>query len=186
MMLLVIGGSGSGKSEYAENALLSLTKDSQIKRYYLAAMQVFDEESMEKVERHRQNRRGKGFHTIEQPTVIENALEKMGAGEKIIIEKEKKAALLECISNLAANEMFSEEVPGFAEQVTENVVRGIRMLKENLAHLVVVSGNVFEDGNTYDPATMEYIRAMGRINQRLSSMADRVVEVVVGIPVIIK
>lgn len=178
MMLLVIGGSGSGKSAYAEDALLSLAGHSQMKKYYLAAMQVFDQEGQEKVERHRRSRRGKGFFTIEQPVTIENALDKMDAG--------KQAGLLECISNLTANEMFSEEIPKSAEQVAERVVKGIAVLKDNLAHLVVVSGNVFEDGNVYDPATMEYIRAMGNINQRLASMADRVVEIVVGIPVTVK
>ena len=33
---------------------------------------------------------------------------------------------------------------------------------------------------------MKYIRAMGRINEKLAEQADRVVEVVVGIPVIVK
>lgn len=178
MMLLVIGGNGSGKSAYAEDVLLSITKNSQMKKYYLAAMQVLDKEGQEKVERHRRSRRGKGFFTIEQPVTIEKALEKMETGEP--------AVLLECISNLTANEMFSEEVPKSAEQVAEKVEKGIAALKNNLAHLVVVSGNVFEDGNVYDPATMEYIRAMGKINQRLASMADRVVEIVVGIPVAVK
>ncbi len=178
MMLLVIGGSGSGKSAYAEDALLSLTKNNQIKKYYIAAMQVFDQEGMEKVQRHRKNRSGKGFYTIEQPIAIEHALEEMQSREK--------AALLECVSNLAANEMFSEKIPKSAEQITEKVIKGIQTLKDNLTHLVVVSGNVFEDGRIYDPATMEYIRAMGKINQSLASMADQVVEIVVGIPIMAK
>ena len=33
---------------------------------------------------------------------------------------------------------------------------------------------------------MEYIRLMGRVNQRLAKLADRVVEVVYGIPVVLK
>ena len=48
----------------------------------------------------------------------------------------------------------------------------------------MVSSNVFEDGIAYDETTMEYIRAMGIINQRLAAMADRVVEVVAGLPVL--
>ena len=60
------------------------------------------------------------------------------------------------------------------------------MLKEETTHLVVVSNNVFEDGMVYDKATMEYIHAMGVINQQLALLADQVVEVVVGIPVIVK
>ena len=82
----------------------------------------------------------------------------------------EKTALLECISNLAANEMFSGETPIAAEAVTEKIVEGIRRLKGQLAHLVIVSNNVFEDGIAYDETTMEYIRAMGQINEKLAAM----------------
>lgn len=90
------------------------------------------------------------------------------------------------MSNLTANEMFSKELPRTAKQVTEEIVRGIKELKENLSHLVIVSNNVFEDGMVYDETTMEYMKAMGSINERLASMADEVVEVVVGIPIWMK
>ena len=51
---------------------------------------------------------------------------------------------------------------------------------------MIVTNNVFEDGINYDATTMEYIRAMGSINEKLALMADEVVEVVVGIPLTIK
>lgn len=176
MMTLIIGGSGSGKSAYAENYMNSISEDR--KKYYIATMQIYDEEGKRKVERHRMLRGGKGFSTIEQPVDIGKAAEKMEAGDK--------TALLECISNLTANEMFLEEVPGTEEVITEKIVGGIAVLNRELTHLVIVSNNVFEDGNVYDKTTMAYIRAMGRINQKLAEMADEVVEVVVGIPIVIK
>ena len=196
MMVLVVGGSGSGKSSYAEKVTVSLAQESvkeitkpentslsdlelhTAKKYYLATMQVFDDEGRKKVDRHRNLRNGKGFFTIEQPTRISGALEKMEDGDRTV--------LLECISNLTANEMFSEKKAMTEIQVTENVIRDIKMLKEQTNHLVVVSNNVFEDGITYDETTTKYIQAMGKINQKLAALADRVVEVVAGIPVIIK
>ena len=196
MMVLVVGGSGSGKSSYAEKVTVSLAQESvkEItksentslsdfklnipKKYYLATMQVFDDEGRKKVERHRNLRNGKGFFTIEQPTRISGALEKMEDGDRTV--------LLECISNLTANEMFSEKKTMTEIQVTENVIRDIKMLKEQTNHLVVVSNNIFEDGTTYDEITTKYIRAMGKINQKLAALADRVVEVVAGIPVTLK
>ena len=102
------------------------------------------------------------------------------------MDSEEKTALIECISNLAANEMFSEEVPKTEQQVSVKIIKGIEILKEKLTHLVIVSNNVFEDGSVYDETTMAYIRAMGSINARLTAMADEVVEVVVGIPVSVK
>ena len=176
MMTLIIGGSGSGKSAYAENYMNSISEDR--KKYYIATMQIYDEEGKRKVERHRMLRGGKGFSTIEQPIDIGKAAEKMEDGER--------TALLECISNLTANEMFLEEIHGTEEAITEKIVGGIAVLNRELTHLVIVSNDVFEDGNVYDKTTMAYIRAMGRINQKLAEMADEVVEVVVGIPIVIK
>ena len=176
MMTLIIGGSGSGKSAYAEDYMVSISEDR--KKYYIATMQIYDEEGKRKVERHRMLRGGKGFSTIEQPVDIGNAAEKLEDGDK--------TALLECISNLTANEMFLGEIPGTEEVITEKIVGEIAVLNRELTHLVIVSNNVFEDGNVYDKTTMAYIRAMGRINQKLAEMADEVVEVVVGIPIVIK
>ena len=188
MMILVIGGSGSGKSSYAEEIVVCLSQgmipsgenfsDINIKRYYLATMQIFDEEGYQKAERHRKLRSKKEFLTIEQPTQIHRALEKMETGRKI--------GLLECISNLTANEMFSDKGTRPKMQVAESIVTSVKQLKEQMTHLVVVTNNVFEDGIFYDEATLEYIRAMGKINQHLAILADQVIEVVAGIPVIIK
>lgn len=183
-MILVIGGSGSGKSAYAEALAMTLSQGGNRRNYYLATMEVLEKEGQEKVDRHRHMRDGKGFLTIEQPVSIEKALEKIETGETI--------GLLECISNLAANEMFSgkagrlEEGKLSKEQVVEKIVKGIGKLQKELTHLIVVSSNVFEDGNSYDKATMDYIQAMGKIHEKLGAMADQVTEVVVGIPVRIK
>ncbi len=175
MMVLVIGGSGSGKSSYAEETAVSLAQSSDMKKYYLATMQIFDEEGQSKVMRHKRLRSGKGFFTIEQPTEIHKAAVKMAPGEKTV--------LLECISNLTANEMFSDGKKQEKEQVVEKIIKGIRMLKKETTHLIVVSNNVFEDGIVYDKETMEYIEAMGKINQELADMAEQVVEVAAGIPI---
>ena len=177
MMILVIGGSGSGKSSYAEEIVCSVSGE-DMKKYYLATMQIFDEEGRKKVERHKKLRSGKGFLTIEQPRSIGRSLEKMDAGRKTV--------LLECISNLTANEMFAGETPKLEMQVVQSVISDLEQLRKNTTNLVVVSNNVFEDGIVYEQTTMDYIHAMGEINQRLAAMADQVVEVVAGIPVVIK
>ena len=100
MTVLVIGGSGSGKSSFAEDVL---EKFPESRKYYIATMQIYDEEGKKKVERHRRIRKEKGFFTIESPTdVHKNCI-------KADIKKKDSAAILECISNLVANEMFKED-----------------------------------------------------------------------------
>lgn len=175
MMVLVIGGSGSGKSAYAEELACTLAEREDTAKYYLAAMQVFDQEDERRVARHRALRKGKGFLTIEQPVRIESALDKMETGGRTV--------LLECISNLTANEMFPGTQTREKEETAELILKGIARLRRNTTHLVVVSNNVFEDGIVYDPSTMDYLDVMGKINRQLAAWADRVVEVVAGIPV---
>lgn len=182
-MVLVIGGSGSGKSACAEQ--MAIEKSGQENLFYLATMQVFDAEGEKKVARHKRMREGKGFLTIEQPENIAEAVLKM---EEIQRKSGKKSvALLECMSNLVANEMFGVgDVPKTAAVVTEKVTAEIRVLKEYLKELIVVTNNVFEDGISYDASTMEYLKALGAVNGNLAGLADTVVEVVVGIPVFVK
>ena len=125
-----------------------------------------------KVDRHHGLRQGKGFSSIEQPTELEQAVLQM---------EPAGAVLLECMSNLTANEMFSGEQPVDRQTVIEKILRGVEALKNHADPLVIVTNNVFEDGIVYDSATMEYIEALGRINERLAAAADEVVEVTAGI-----
>ncbi|MBO5284100.1 MAG: bifunctional adenosylcobinamide kinase/adenosylcobinamide-phosphate guanylyltransferase [Lachnospiraceae bacterium] len=191
MLTVITGGSGSGKSAFAEKYVTEIAGESR--KYYLATMQVFDREGQEKVDRHRQLRSGKGFHTIEQPTAIYEALEKMRAMEREEAVRTPageaepdRAALLECMSNLAANEMFSGELTRTGEETADKILREVEQLSRGLQHLVIVTNNVFEDGVTYDASTMEYIRGLGSINAGLAAMADEVIEVVAGIPLPVK
>lgn len=193
MITLVTGGSGSGKSAYAESLLSSCEGI----KYYIATMQIYDAEGEKKVERHRKLRAGKGFLTIESPMNVgkirfacdggsEQAQYRQEAERKVQGSSEKKSALLECMSNLTANEMFTKDGMKSEEEVVEKIVSEIQTLSQKLDNLVIVTNNVFEDGVIYDAGTMEYLRALGRINAALARLADRVAEVVVGIPVELK
>ena len=193
MITLVTGGSGSGKSAYAESLLSSCEGI----KYYIATMQIYDAEGEKKVERHRKLRAGKRFLTIESPMnvgkiefacagEVEQAQYRQEAERKVQGSSEKKSALLECMSNLTANEMFTKDGMKSEEEVVEKIVSEIQTLSQKLDNLVIVTNNVFEDGVIYDAGTMEYLRALGRINAALARLADRVAEVVVGIPVELK
>lgn len=175
MVTLVIGGSGSGKSAYAETLMCEI---SDVKnKYYLATMRIYDEDGKRKAERHKKLRQGKGFLTLEQPTGIEQAVQEMKAGAN--------AVLLECMSNLTANEMFGERMFP-ANQVVKKILAGMSVLQKEVEHLVIVTNNVFEDGIIYGDKTMEYLKALAEINREVAKRADKVAEVVAGLPIVIK
>lgn len=170
MRTLVVGGSASGKSEYAEELALSFDKAPLL---YIATMEPFGWEALDRIERHRRMRAHKGFDTMECYRALESLA--VPAGSTI---------LLECVTNLAANEMFSFK--GAGAGTVEAVLRGLHKLSATCAHLVVVSGNIFEDGTVYDAETTRYLHYLAEINRRLADDFDQVVEVVCGIPIIRK
>lgn len=177
MITVVIGGSGSGKSDYAE----ALLDDFSGQKYYVATMQIYDDEMRRKVERHRMRRSNKGFETIEQHKDIVEVI-------PVITEADRsgmKAVLIECISNLVANEMFADNVDNKTD-TADKILSEIKQVAEVVDELVIVTNNVAEDGIDYDSTTLEYIRTISDVNIGLSQMADKVVEVVVGIPIIVK
>ncbi len=91
---------------------------------------------------------------------------------------------MECMSNLVANEMFSEQ--GAKAGTFEAVQQGILSLINQADNLIIVTNNVFDDGVQYDSSTMEYMKILGRINQWISGSSDQVIEVVHGIPIILR
>ena len=167
MLVVVTGGSGSGKSAFAEDRVLSFGES---RRIYIATMQAFDEESHRRIRRHRRMRSGKGFETIERYTEL----------DELILPK-NCVVLLECMSNLAANEVFSPE--GAKEHAYEAICDGILHLKEQAADVCVVTNEIFSEAASYEGDTIRYQEYLGIINQNIGKMADEVVEVVYGIPI---
>lgn len=203
MIALVIGGSGSGKSAYAEQMAVKAAGNGSL--YYVATMQVYDEEGKKKVERHQKMRAGKGFLTIEQPRRLEEAAKKVAAESvpaeiasagKVTTEKAttgvEKTVLLECMSNLVANEMFSEENLSAVmdetkiKQLSHEIISGVTALQDSCDILIIVTNQIFEDGIRYDASTMAYIRLLGDVNRQIAEQAEQVIEVVAGIPIFIK
>ena len=171
MIHLITGGSGSGKSAYAEEQILSYGEN---KRIYIATMHPFDSESLDRIARHRKMRKAKNFETIECYT-----------GLKKIEVPENSDVLLECMSNLTSNEIFDPEGAGFS-RAEEEIWEGIQHLTSKADHLVIVTNEIFSDGVSYEQETEEYQKILGHLNCRIADLAELVTEVVYGIPVRIK
>ena len=167
MLILVTGGSGSGKSAFAESVVMGLKARPNL---YIATMYPFDEECHRRIARHRLMRRDKGFETLECYTGLKDA--------KI---PSSGTTLLECMSNLLANEQF--ELGGTDEEILDRIQQGIQNLKEQTDDLIIVTNEIFSDGCRYDAETVRYIRLLGNLNIRMAEEADAVTEVVYGIPI---
>lgn len=202
MLHIVYGGSASGKSSYAESFAMSLQGEGRL--LYIATMYPYkwntteiDPETMQRIERHRAMRADKGFDTVECYRHVEH-----------IVAKRQDVLLLECMSNLLANEMYLEQDSddgGLAETMSEvekagvgmsetlslvskKIVQALVNLSTRVQDVVIVTNDVFSDGGslTYDESTREYVKNLAEINCALARVTETVTEVVCGIPVIVK
>lgn len=191
MLYLVTGGSGSGKSEYAEALVQRLRGKSgqevsdEEKQgsgggvWYLATMIPYGAETEKKIDRHRKMRKDKGFVTKECYLDLKG----------FVREEEKKGnrpsvVLLECMSNLTANEMFEEA--GAGSSAFEAVKEGIEALCDFCGQVVVVTNEVCSETAKDSREMSRYKELLGSINRRMANRAVQVTEVVYGIPLSVK
>lgn len=171
MQILVYGGSGSGKSAFAESMMQGLPASQE--KFYIATMQPAGDEAKQRIKRHQMQRAGKGFTTLEQYTGL-HALN-LPAG---------CAVLLECLGNVVANEMFSPD--GAGQDTRTAVLAGLAAIRQKATHLVIVSNDVTRDGVAYPSETQQYQQVLAQLNRELVAASDVAIEMVCGIPVYLK
>ncbi len=164
MTYLVIGGSASGKSTFAESIVSRLPGP----RYYIATMEPWDAECRARIEKHRRQRAHLGFETVEH----------YGDLQSLTLPR-RGTVLLECMGNLTANVLFGSQK---VVDPLPAVQRGLESLIGQCDNLVVVTNDVFADGRTYDDSTMAYLNLLAALNRHMAARFDHVFEVVCGIP----
>ena len=165
MTVLIVGYPESGKSELAESMVMEMASPGE--RVYLATMIPCGDEGAARIKRHRKMREGKGFETIEAPFDIASAAEEKGGYAD-------RTVLLECISNLAANELFERHES--ADAAADKIVSDIARLKELVRDLVIVS-NHYEIKEDFDEETVMYAKMLDTLNDRISAVADKVIRI---------
>ena len=169
MKILLTGGSGCGKSSFAESLVMKFPPP----RWYVATMRSYGAESEAKIARHRAMRGPKGFETIESQTDVGR-----------IDLPEGGTVLLECLCNLTANEMFDAE--GNERDPYDKILREVRSLGAKADNLILVTNDVGSDAEEYSESTLRYVDTLGRLNAVFAAEFDMVYELVCGIPILLK
>ena len=162
-IILVLGGARSGKSVYAEGLFAQ-----DAAPFYLATGQAFDDEMRERITHHRQSRGGK-WRTLEEPLDLAGALSRC-----------QGPALVDCLTLWISNLMMAGADVGKA-------VEELAVLLPQLARKVVLVSNEVGLGIVPDNAmAREFRDHAGRANQRIAAIADQVVFIAAGLPLILK
>lgn len=165
-LTLVIGGAASGKSAFAEGLITASGRG----RVYLATGEARDEEMAEKVRRHREMR-GESWHTIEEPLDVGRALVPVGGDQ---------AVLLDCVTMWLSNHVLAENDLAEAEA---GLMAGLALCA---APVVMVTNEVGHSIVPENALARRFQGEQGRINRKLAARAELVVNVIAGLPQVLK
>ncbi len=167
MIHLITGGQKSGKSEYAESLILSLS-DNPV---YLATSRIWDENHRQRIIAHQQRR-------DEQWTNIEE--------EKHIASHDftNRFVLLDCITLWLTNFFYDN---GENDKLTlQQCKTELDKLFTQNCNLIIVTNELGMGGYPANEMAARFNDLQGAINQYIAQKADKVTLVVSGIPVEIK
>lgn len=163
---LVLGGIRSGKSAYAERLVTARGNG-----IYLATAEARDAEMARRIESHKE-RRGEIWTTVEAPLDLVAALREM-SGPEIPL-------LVDCLTVWLANLMEAGRDP---EAETRCLIAA---LSELPGPVVLVSNEVGLGGISPNALARAFADSLGTLNQSVALVADRVVLVAAGLPLVLK
>ncbi len=137
--------------------------------YYIATMIPRDAEDDARILRHRQEREGWGFETLECGADILSCLDRADPSGSF---------LLDSVTALLSNEMFTET--GMNPDAPAKIAGELAAFVRRAPRTVLVSDYIYSDANQYDEWTEAYRRGLAQIDRALARACDDVLEIVHG------
>jgi adenosylcobinamide kinase/adenosylcobinamide-phosphate guanylyltransferase len=164
---LVLGGARSGKSRYAERLVEAAASSGT----YCATAEARDAEMAERIAAHRA-RRGPFWRTVEAPLALADAISAEATPEHPV--------LVDCLTLWLSNLLLADKDPG------ESASALCRTLHEADGPVVLVSNEVGMGLVPETPLGRRFRDAAGSLNQEVAALANRVVFIAAGLPLVLK
>ena len=170
-IILITGGQRSGKSQYAEQMALDLSRHP----VYMATAHVWDEEFAQRVRMHQQ-RRGSNWTNIEEERFLSRH------------DVEGRVVLVDCLTLWATNFFFDEQTGTERDinQVLSELKEEFDKLTAQDATFIFVTNEIGWGGTSSQPVQRHFTDLLGWLNQYVADRADRVFLMVSGLPLTIK
>lgn len=180
-MITVIGSATSGKSEASENIAVNIAKENNKQLIYLATMESESAAAKERIKKHRNFRKDKGFITIEEQVSLKYH----------VSEVKDKVVLLECVSNLCANYYYKVSGEKIATDeaisfMADEIFKDILSINDSAFELILVTNDLYRDGIIYDKWTESYLKLTAKVNEKAAAHSKQFIEVINGISTQIK
>jgi adenosylcobinamide kinase/adenosylcobinamide-phosphate guanylyltransferase len=166
LVVFISGGVKSGKSSRA----LKLAREWRRPVSFLATAEALDDEMKERIERHKAERAGLGFTTIEEPLDLAAALKRSG-----------EYVLVDCLTMWVNNIIYRNREADFTVML-DAFIEGL----PGKGGVIVVSNETGLGNIPADGLTRRYNLLLAEANLRTAAAADRVELMVAGLPVTVK
>ncbi len=166
-LTLVLGGARSGKSRHAE----ALIEQAATCGTYCATAETGDDEMAARIAAHRA-RRGPFWRTIEAPLAVPATI----AGEAA----PDRPLLVDCLTLWLSNLLLA------AKCIEAETATLVAALREAAGPVVLVANEVGLGLVPETPLGRRFCDEAGRLNQEIAGLADRVVFIAAGLPLVLK
>jgi adenosylcobinamide kinase/adenosylcobinamide-phosphate guanylyltransferase len=171
-LILVTGGVRSGKSDFARGLAEALPGP----RCFIATCPAVDSEMDERIARHREERAGWEWQTVEEQTDIAAVLSQ---------QKDCSVCLIDCLTLWVNNLLYRTEQLGKLFSDSEMRLQCDLLVQAAGGHpgtVICVTNEVGMGIVPDNPAARQYRDLVGRCNRMVAAAADEVYLVSCGIP----
>ncbi len=174
-LILITGGSRSGKSDYA----VATAEAIHGLHAFVATCNAQDDEMRERIEKHRQSRNSSIWSTIEEPLQLTTVLK----------DNHFDVFLIDCLTLWVSNMMFDASTKGQSlseVEVADRVSELLQVVSGIPATTICVTNEVGWGIVPEDTVSRLFRDVVGRCNQIVAGAADEVILVSCGIPLKLK
>jgi adenosylcobinamide kinase/adenosylcobinamide-phosphate guanylyltransferase len=162
-----LGGARSGKSGYAERLIEAAASAGT----YCATAEPGDAEMAARIAAHR-GRRGPFWHTIEAPLALAAAIVEHASPDRPL--------LIDCLT------LWLSNLIGAGREIEAEAAALAAALRAADGPVVLVANEIGLGLVPETPLGRRFRDAAGRLNQEIAALADRVVFVAAGLPLVLK
>ncbi|MDO6427018.1 bifunctional adenosylcobinamide kinase/adenosylcobinamide-phosphate guanylyltransferase [Thalassotalea sp. 1_MG-2023] len=182
MIHLVLGGARSGKSRFSEQWIINQFADAS--RYYLATAQAYDDEMIERIEKHQQDRLSQHWQLCESPIHIDHVLQKLPDNSVVLIDC-LTLWLTNILMSVESKENTRQKKTQLLSQAIEQLILALSAHQSRLT-MVAVANEVGLGVVPMGEQSRLFVDHAGWLNQKVAKIADQVTLVTAGIPLTLK